>query len=186
VVVAEESLPPADGAYHGDGLHVFLDGQVTLVCADHGGFTISVDPPRRPGATAIADYAATFVGELSLSPPLVPSTTVFPIVVQAHMVERITLAQRRGTTRSLDTEMVTLDLRGAGMPENVMVRESPTLGSLGRATITSLPRGLYRVESFYDVWLEISLDAGRSWHPAETAVRMSIAPAGGPPTPASD
>jgi hypothetical protein len=177
VLVTATSLPAA-GAYHG-GTHVFLDGRATLTCSSHGSFTSSVDPPRGPGTTTIADYFATFTGELSLKPPLVPSAAVHPIAGRVHMTERIAFAERRGSVQVFDTEMVVVDLQGAGMPENVMVRESPALGSSGRTTITTLARGRYRVESYYDVWLEISLDGGKSWNRAAAPVRMSIAPAAG-------
>jgi hypothetical protein len=175
ILVASVSLPSADAAYHG-GTHVFLDGRARLTCSSHGDFTSSVDPPRAPGTTAIADYFSTFTGALSLEPPLVSSATVFPIVERAHMAERITFGERRGSSQVLDTEMIALDLQGPGMPEGVIVRESPALASTGRTTITTLARGRYRVESFFDVWLEISLDGGRSWHRADAPVRMSIAP----------
>jgi len=55
-----------------------------------------------------------------------------------------------------------------------MVRESPSVASTGRTTITTISGGQYRIESFYDVWLDISLDDGRTWHPAEGVVRMAL------------
>jgi hypothetical protein len=175
IMVAEVSLPPANAAYHG-GTHVFLDGRAALTCSSHGGFTSSVNPPQGPGTTAIAEYFATFTGELSLEPPLVPSAAVFPIAGRVHMAERITFGERRGSVQVLETEIVALDLQGAGLPQGVLVRESPALGSFGRTTITTLERDRSRIESVYDVWLEISLDGGRSWNRADAPVRMTLAP----------
>jgi hypothetical protein len=48
--------------------------------------------------------------------------------------------------------------------------------SSGRTTITTLARGRYRIETAYDVWLELSLDGGRSWSRAAAPVRMTLAP----------
>jgi hypothetical protein len=173
VVVGEVSLPVAGAVYRGTGPHLFLDGRASLDCGGHGGFTNAVQPPAQTGATVMSDYVATFVGELVLQPPAVSSAATHMLAVQARMTERITFTERRGETRIFDTELVTFELR-AGMPPGVVVRESPRLQSAGVTTITAASGGLSRVESYYDVWLEISLDGGRSWHPAQQAVRMAL------------
>jgi hypothetical protein len=176
VVAATIRLPSAGAAYHG-GTHVFLDGRARLTCSSHGGFTSGVEPPAAPGTTAIADYFATFAGELALDPPLARSAVVHPIEGRARMVERLTFAERREGVTVLDAEIVAFDLRGGGMPEGVLVRESPGTVSSGRTTVTTVSRGRYRVESSFDVWLELSLDGGRSWSRAAAPVRMTLAPA---------
>jgi hypothetical protein len=172
VTVARAALPPPEGAYHG-GTHVFSSAGARLFCGTHGGFTSSVVPPAMPGTTVIADYRATFIGELVLGSA---AADVHPISEPVHMVERITFGERRGDVQVLDTEIVALDLQGSDLPRGVLVRESLSRGSFGRTTITTLERGRTRIESYYDVWLELSTDGGRSWHAAEAAVRMSIAP----------
>jgi hypothetical protein len=174
IVVTEPRLPAAGAAYRG-GTHAFPGG-VRLTCGSHGGFTSSVAPPAGPGQTAIADYRATFVGELVLAATSAGGPVVHRIEAPVHMVERITFGERRGDTQALETELVALDLSGGGLPRGVLVRESPGLSSLGRATITALERGRARIESVYDVWLELSTDGGRSWSRAEAAVRMTLAP----------
>lgn len=176
VVTDRAVLPPAGAAYRGAGPHVFLGGQVALTCGSHGSFSDAVEPPRRTGASATSRYTATFVGELALAPPLVERATAHRVVERVAMVETARLAGRRGGTRWFATELVGFDLAGAGVPGGVIVRESPTRTSTGRTTITALRNGGYRVDAFFDVWLEISLDGGRSWHPAEAPVRMALAP----------
>lgn len=179
VRVGQESLPVAGAAYHGAAPHRFFDGSAELTCSSHGNFTDAVAPPALQGTTVTSDYFATFQGELVLSPPLVRATVTHPLSVQAHMVERITLSETRDATRTFDTELVTFELGGSAMPDGVMVRESPSVGSTGRTTITSLSDDRYRVDAFYDVWLEMSVDGGETWHRAEGAVRMTL----GLPTP---
>ncbi len=174
IAAATDAVPPAGPAYHG-GTHVFLSGQALLTCSSHGGFTSAAAPSRRTGGTVVSEYTATFTGELVLAPPAVATPATHALAVPAHMVERITLASSRRGTRVLDAELTALDLRGPGMPEGVLVRESPTKPSTGRYVITSVRHG-YRVEGAYDVWLDLSLDGGRSWHAAEGVVRMSLAP----------
>lgn len=175
MVVATDGLPVARAAYKGEGTHLFLDGRAALTCGSHGGFSSAVPAPRLPGATIVSDYSATFLGELVLTPPAVATPATYALSVPARMTERITLASSRRGTRVLNAEITALELSGPGMPEGVLVRENPAKASTGRYVITSVRRG-YRVEAHYDVWLELSLDGGRSWHPAEAEVRMSLAP----------
>ncbi len=174
VQVGQQSLPPAGAAYHGTVPHRFLGGNVQLPCGSHGGFTAAAPPPAAPGATVTSDYFATFTGQLILAPPVVAAPITHPLSLQAHMVERITLAGTQGAVRTFDTELVTFELGGSTAPAGAMVRESPSLASTGRTTITTLAGGQYRIESVYDVWLEISLDGGATWQPAESAVRMTL------------
>jgi hypothetical protein len=46
--------------------------------------------------------------------------------------------------------------------------QSPTQQSLGESPISSitLPAGTYTIPSFFDVFVEISLDSGSSWIPS--------------------
>jgi len=179
VEVGQQALPTAGAAFHGAVAHRFLNGSAQLFCGSHGQFTGAVAPPGTLGGTVISDYFATFVGQLVLAAPLVPATTTHPLSLQAHMAERITLSAEQGAVRTFDTELVTFEFGGSATPGGALVRESPTLASSGRTTITALSGGRYRIESYYDVWLELSMDGGQTWHLAEAAVRMTL----GLPTP---
>jgi hypothetical protein len=48
-----------------------------------------------------------------------------------------------------------------------MIRESPTLASLGTTTVTSIPasRALFQIDSFFDIFTELSVDGGQTWNP---------------------
>jgi hypothetical protein len=46
----------------------------------------------------------------------------------------------------------------------MMIRESPTLASTGQTTLTAVTGG-YQIDSFFDVFTELSLDGGISWMP---------------------
>ena len=41
-----------------------------------------------------------------------------------------------------------------------MVRESPTLASLGQTTITDIGGGSFKIDSFFDIFTKLSLDNG--------------------------
>ena len=53
----------------------------------------------------------------------------------------------------------------------LLLRESPTLQSLGKHTIAPDPRG-YRVSSFFDVFLELSADGGETWIRRTRSMRL--------------
>jgi hypothetical protein len=66
--------------------------------------------------------------------------------------------------RVFDMEVLELNLTGLlGGVEPFMLRESPTLASTGQTTITLEPGGTYRIDSFFDVFTELSLDGGTTW-----------------------
>ena len=176
IIVTQVSLPVPGTVYRGEDSHHFLDESVTLFCGTHGVFTNSVQPPNEVGESVSSDYLATFVGELVLQPPVSESVVTHTLTAQARMAERITLRETRGSTQTFDTELVTFELGGTDMPANIVVRESADFVSAGITTITAVSGGRNRVESHYDVWLEVSLDGGRTWNRAQNAVRMSLQP----------
>jgi hypothetical protein len=92
------------------------------------------------------------------------------------------------TTGSFDTEMLGMNLVGTFMGNPVMIRESPTRASTGRTSIEDLsapgPPGPYHIDSFFDVFTELSLDGGVTWIPkaGPRATRVFL---GGVPEPTS-
>ncbi len=89
-----------------------------------------------------------------------------------------TIVQRLNDSAGIQiysTEMTQLDISGGG--SSVMLRESPTLQSTGQTTVKRLSsNGGYRVSSFFDVFLELSMDGGATWTPADNSVRLVTTP----------
>lgn len=75
---------------------------------------------------------------------------------------------------TFDTEMLAMSLTGQipGGP-NVHIRESPTRPSLGRIVVSDLPTGQFHIDSFFDVFTEISLDGG-PYLPAGGSTRLVL------------
>ena len=76
-----------------------------------------------------------------------------------------TVAYNKGptdTTGTFATEMLGMDLQGFG--GMVKIRESPTLPSLGSTRIADNGDGTYHIDSFFDVFTEISLDGGANYN----------------------
>ena len=81
-----------------------------------------------------------------------------------------------GQTGTFALEIVSLSLSGniGGTP--VQIRESPSLASVGSVTIDDLGGGLYSIDSFFDVFTELSVGPG-PFQPASTgSVRKETVP----------
>src|SRR5690606_25922986 len=83
----------------------------------------------------------------------------------------------------VQVEMLSMDLQGEFPgptgPIPFRVRESPTLPSLGHHSYSEQPGGGFQVDSFFDVFTEISLD-GTTWTQASGPFRMELTRVGIP------
>lgn len=81
------------------------------------------------------------------------------------------------TTGTFDAEIISMSLSGSVGGYDIQLRESPTLSSLGVTDIMDLGGGLYEINSFFDVYTELSVDGGQ-WTPQTTqAARIILVPA---------
>jgi hypothetical protein len=86
-----------------------------------------------------------------------------------------TVQNRTGSqTGTFDTEIVSLGLTGdvGGIP--IQIRESPSQQSAGQATITDIGGGQFAVDSFFDVYTEISINGGPFMPQTNGASRMTL------------
>lgn len=70
-----------------------------------------------------------------------------------------------------DVEILQMDIAGGTIPSFMHIRESPTLASLGNHTIIEKEPGVFWIDSFFDIFTEVSLDGGLSWPQANKAIR---------------
>jgi hypothetical protein len=56
----------------------------------------------------------------------------------------------------------------------IVIRESPSLATIGQHTQTTLPGGMYQIDSFFDVFFELSFDGGATYHPGSAPLRMNL------------
>lgn len=87
---------------------------------------------------------------------------------------------------NFQTEMLAMHLVKVSDPgppaRSFYLRESPSLASLGQTHITPDGGGMFRIDSFFDVFTELSLDDGQTWLPATNgSVRLNLIPAPGAP-----
>ena len=72
-------------------------------------------------------------------------------------------------TGTFNTEMLALSLSGTYLGAPFMIRESPTKQSTGLTSVAPAPGG-YQIDSFFDVFTELSLDGGLTWMPDTDSV----------------
>jgi hypothetical protein len=158
VITTGDCLPPVDpnDAYLGL-YHRYEGGIGTLVLASssHSSFVSCASPPAF--GTTTDTFGSTVSGDLFLNGVFFGAFSS-----SATTTVDVTFAGMLGPTRFFDTEMLQLDISGGGL----MIRESPTLHSTGKTTITDLGAGRFLIDSFFDVFTELSLDGGQTWIPS--------------------
>jgi hypothetical protein len=119
------------------------------------GFGSCITPP--PSGTATHSFTAELTGTFN------PGA-----VILSQVIAFITISITYAGSGIYDTELTQLDTTGT-----TRIRESPTQPSNGQATITP-ESGLFRINSFFDVFVELSLDNGDTWIPVEPAQERLI------------
>jgi len=155
-------------------------GGVYRVGRGHDFFDIFTEPPpgvalpTSPGVPQVNSFFDVFAEfDLALL-PAAPVSTHAPAPLMTSVTKLNGLPPGEPV---FGTELLQMNITGGGMPVGVMIRESPTRQSLGRHSITELGGGLYEIDSFFDVFTELSIDGGQTWTPGNTANRLvGVAP----------
>lgn len=162
VIVSDPSLPvlyPAGQYTNYSATPTFIYGGNTIVLSSlsHEALVVSsrvpVGPNEIEGFSSQFNAILTVVG---LGNAAVTATGPVQTEVFGYV---------GNTTGTFNTEMLSMNLSGNSPFGVFMIRESPTLASIGQTTVANLGGGLYQVDSFFDVFTELSLDGGQTWLP---------------------
>jgi len=172
LITTDPSLPPVEGEYrtpadvHAE--YAVGSNTVTLETISHFGFT-NIER-LEIGFDEIEQFDSTVTGDVRLNGGLLGSITMTgPVSTQVD-------GKVGNTVGTFDTEMLSMSLTGTLGLVQVVVRESPTLASQGSTTITDLGGGLYQMQSFFDVFTELSFDGGQSWNPSTGSTHVTLVP----------
>lgn len=186
IITPDPELPP-DGVYLSAGdVHAnYVGPDLDLLLEQPEHKPIADQAVREQiGADELEIFPSDLLGVVSGDTPLGPIGPT-PVLLTGP-VQVLTTGKWGNTTGTFDTEIIAMDLSGSVGPLPIIIRESPTQPSTGQTTITDLGGGLYHIDSFFDVFTELSVDGGSSWIPATGPVRMDLEPAEGPiPEPGS-
>jgi len=128
----------------------------------------SVISPPPPGPPVTDNFSCWLTISLSTD----DGATWVPETVPATASVQIQCVMLDGLTRFFDMEF--LALNASGLPGGIMIRESPTKASLGKHAIQTVTAMYYGIESFFDIFTEISLDGGASWSPSKGPIRLEV------------
>ena len=181
LITSSAGLPPIGGVYLGENVHQIYGGAALaflLSLPTHRDFILH-ELPQQQGLDQMEFFTSMLDANLEvfvngISQGVNPITTMGSVQTVVH--NRYNGPNSEILTGTFQTEMLQLDLQGGGLPPGVMIRESPTLQSLGQTKITDIGGGLYKIDSFFDVFTELSIDGGQTWMPGSNTV-------GGPPAP---
>ncbi len=156
-------MPPPSGVYVSEpGIRVTYANGTIIRDISQKGFTQS-QPPPPPGGTQVY----SFVADMELDVSADGGATFQRVMAPANVTMRLSHSFDTTTTSHYDGEMLQMAVSGGGLPAGVMARESPTLASTGRTTIKPVGGG-FMIDSFFNLFTEITLDGGQTWVPSTT------------------
>lgn len=163
VLTPDPSLPPFNGRYQGSGLFATYNGPgLTIALSDLVLTPLSLNSRTPSGPNELENFNVSLLGSAIFNgSPLPPVNGNGP-------ANTIAFGKIGNVTGTFQTEMLSLSLSGVSAAGPFMLRESPTLPSLGVTTITAAGGGLYQIDSFFDIFTELSVDGGATWIPSST------------------
>ena len=166
-------FPPGQCVYMGFDPTTFTNGAV-LSYADFE-YSSDCDPlPPVGGSTNQLIHANCVLRLANGGPPVLHGG---PMTMTVHV-----FGEPGVNPRELAIELLALDLSNTSLSGATRLRESPTLASSGHATITEGPPGQFHIDSFFDVFFELSVDGGQTWLPTLSSKHIDASPS--PPLPA--
>jgi hypothetical protein len=92
----------------------------------------------------------------------------------------ITCISDEGDTRTFNNELLRVGTNEGGfelfITDDIILRESPTIASTGQTVITDVGGGMYQIDSFFDVFTELSIDGGQTWTPGDQPMQLVLYP----------
>ncbi len=179
VVCSGPDLPPGCGVYRtpADVHAEFADPDPAIVSTilmdtDHHRFLNVVIIPVGPDELEQFDSSLDGTVQVTLVNPA--STIELPFHLEGP-VQVISQGRVGNQTGTFDTEIVAMNLTGNVGGFNIELRESPTQQSNGLTKVTDIGGGLFEIDSFFDIFTEVSINGG-AFVPATGPVHVDLVP----------
>ncbi len=182
LVTGDPSLPPTEGEYRSPSEYgpEFFGPDIQIVVQDIVYQALAIPSPVRTnvGADEAEAFESTLTAMVNITLFGVPQALV-PLTLSGPS-EWMAYGKVGNVTGMFTVEIVSMELSGEVIvpilgPVPIILRESPTLPSMGETTITDIGGGLYHIDSFFDVFAEVS-PAGGPFIPATDSVHIELVP----------
>jgi len=171
LVVPDPGLPPVTGEYVSDPDTQILNYGGAVQGRDVHLFGFENIVRENVGADELLKCDASLTA-------IVTSYPGDPTVLFEGPMEILVFGKAGQTVGTFTAEVLSLAADAAGVP-GVLLRESPTLASVGSVTVTDLGGGTWTIDSFFDVFTDLSPDGGANWLPdvaAGAGHRLTLLP----------
>jgi len=159
---------PGNGEYQAAGPMYWAPG-ITI-----RNVTLRDMAPPFTALPALGDsHAYSYTGGVDLELSIDGSLTWTWVHPSSILQSKVRHSSDNGPIRMFETEMLQMDITGGGLPSGIIFRESPTLASHGGMSVKTIADG-YMITSFFDVYLELSIDFGLTWWQALSPLEMIV------------
>jgi hypothetical protein len=167
IITADPSLPPV-GAIGGVAAYLtpadvhptYSAPELDVVLSSVQSFDFTNIQRETEGADEVDTFQSRLTGLVSVN-----GSQTIPFFLSGPM-SVIVFGKAGMETGTFQTAILSMDLTGALPGIQVEIRESPTLASVGQTTIADIGDGLFRIDSFFDVFTELSIDGGQTFIPS--------------------
>ncbi|MDP1623732.1 MAG: T9SS type A sorting domain-containing protein [Bacteroidales bacterium] len=137
------------------------DDQYQITNLSLGGYSNNVPPPPL-GSFTVLPFTSMATFDFSVDFGLTFQQNTAP----CQMLMRVDHTLDSAGLMYFETEIISLSLQGGTLPPGVMLRESidPTALSTGLLRMKEVPGG-FQIDSFFDIWTELSFNGGSAWTP---------------------
>jgi hypothetical protein len=164
-----DNYPPLTGIYESEREKVTMWANgMMMKNIEHKHYTQSFPPPAL-GANTTMTFGATIEFDLSTDGGLTWINIVAPTSDHIYLNH----TDDDGVASFFDIEMQGLNISGGNLPMGMMIRESPTISSTGRLCSRSTGGG-YSIDSFFDIFTEVSVDGGMTWSPSKQNTTLEL------------
>jgi hypothetical protein len=174
LITNSPNLPPPEGVYvtPTQAHQLYNAGllSIEVININHFGFQPSFAPPQNVSDITTHSFNSTLTGNIIVNGG---SPNPFSASAQTSVFVQKVSGPNGSPLGIFQTEMLQLNING--LPGGAMIRESPTLPSLGQTDISDVGGGFYRIDSFFDVFTELSLDGGQTWIPSTGSGHVQLA-----------
>jgi hypothetical protein len=181
VTASTPNLPALNGAYvtPAQAHQLYNAGalSIEIINIRHSQFSGSFAPPLNVGDSTAHSFGSLLTGDL-----IINGGPANPFAASAQVTVDVTKASgANGSPLGMfNTQMTQLDV--TGLPGGALIRVDPTSPSLGQTTISDAGGGMFHIDSFFDIFTDLSLDGGQTWIPSTGSGHVDLVPAAPEPS----